>query len=167
MKLKSLFRSLLQIFIAFLFMFGIFPYIAIHLNNIYSLPIFDYVYLKIIGLIFAGIGLAIVIHCAYILFFRSNQNIPAPSQPPEKLIMAGLYKYIRNPMYIGDFIIILSESLLFGHILILVYLLIAILFVNILVIFKEEKGLENKFGNEYSEYKEKVPRWFPHFNLKN
>ena len=53
---------------------------------------------------------------------------------------------LEIPMYIGDFIIILSEFLLFGHILILAYLLVVILPVIIIVTFKEEKDLENKFG---------------------
>ncbi len=163
MKLGSLFRSLLQIFIAFLFMFGVFPFIAIQLNNIYSFPIFNYLYLKIIGLIFAGAGFAIVIHCTYILFFRNYQAIPAPPQPPERLVVAGLCKYVRNPMYIGDFIIILSEFLLFGYILILANLLVVILPVIIIVTFKEEKDLENKFGNEYIQYKRNVPGRLPHF----
>jgi protein-S-isoprenylcysteine O-methyltransferase Ste14 len=63
-------------------------------------------------------------------------------------------------MYLGDFIIILSEFLILGYLLILVYLLIVIFFVEIMV-FKEEKDLEKKFGTEYIRYKERVPRWVP------
>lgn len=155
------------IFLAFLLMFGIFPYVAIKLNNSYFLPVYDFIYFKIIGLVLATIGLTIVIHCAHTLFFKPEQSIPFPIQAPEKFVVEGLYKFIRNPMYLGDFMIILSEFFIFGHLLILIYLAIIIPFVNFMVIFKEEKQLEKRFGKEYAEYKEKVSRWIPHLKIKN
>jgi protein-S-isoprenylcysteine O-methyltransferase Ste14 len=139
--------------------FGVLPYISIQLNNRYALPIYDNIYLQLTGLIFAAIGSAIVIHCANVLFFKRKQDNPR-FHAPEKFIVEGPYKFVRNPMYLGDFIIILSEFLILGYLLILVYLLIVIFFVEIMV-FKEEKDLEKKFGTEYIRYKERVPRWVP------
>lgn len=161
------FRSLFQILLELLFIFGAFPYAAVRLNNFYSLPVYDYIGLQITGLIFASVGLAIIIHCTYVLFFKPGQEIPPPSRAPEKFIVEGLYKSVRNPMYLGDFFIILAEFLLFGHVLIFIYLLILIPIVNIIVIFKEERDLEKKFGREYVRYKKRVPRWIPRYRAEN
>ena len=164
------YKTLLQIFVAFPFVFVVLPYIAITINNNYLLPVYDYIYFKIIGLALATIGLVIVIHCAHVLFFKPKQDIPFPGgllRPPEKFIVEGLYKYVRNPMVIGYFIIILSEFFIFGHLLILIYLIILILFANIIIIFKEEKDLEKSFGREYVRYKERVSRWIPRFKAEN
>ncbi|MBU4310630.1 isoprenylcysteine carboxylmethyltransferase family protein [bacterium] len=166
---KFQFRTLLQILIAFPIVFVILPYFAIKINNNYSLPVYDYIYFKIIGLALATIGLVIVIHCAYVLFFKPKQDLPFPGgllRPPEKFIVEGLYKFVRNPMVLGYFIIILSEFFMFGHLLVLIYLIIMTLFANI-IIFKEEKQLEKSFGREYVRYKERVPRWIPRFRTRN
>lgn len=147
-------------------MFGVLPYVAININNYFNIPVYDHLYLKIVGIIFGFAGLAVVIHCTYILFLKPEQYIiPVPNQAPEKLIISGLYKYVRHPMYIGYLFIALSEFLILGHPLILAYILGAIPLVNILVI-KEEKTLERKFGKEYIQYKKRVPRWIPRFHRK-
>ncbi len=74
------------------------------------IPIYDNIYLRLTGLIFEAIGLAIVIHCAYVLFYKPKQDSSIlPMQPTQKFIEEGLYKFVRNPMYLGYFIIILAE----------------------------------------------------------
>ncbi len=155
------FRSYLLIIIALSMMFGILPFIAILINVYYSLPIYTSIYTMILGFAFLFFGLIIIFYSANILFFQPNQEIPAPTLAPDKFIIKGLYRYVRNPMYIGDFIVILSEFFIFGHILILVYLIIVILLANIAVIYKEEKELEKKFVADYINYKKTVPRWIP------
>jgi len=89
----------------------------------------------------------------------------SPTEAPQKLITSGVLQYTRNPMYLGYFSVVLSEFFLFGHILLLVYLVVLALFVHFMVVYVEEKGLEQKFGYEYVEYKKRVPRWIP--RLKN
>ncbi len=160
-------RFFAWIVLAFLVMFVLFPLIAITLNIEFSLPVFDYPYLKAIGVILAILGCAILSHCANTLFFRPRQEMPIPLNAPEKFIVAGLYKYVRNPMYLGDFMVILAEFFIFGHLLILVYLLMVMIAVHLMVTRKEEKQLEEKFGKEYKDYRRNVPRWIPRLQVTN
>jgi protein-S-isoprenylcysteine O-methyltransferase Ste14 len=85
-----------------------------------------------------------------------------PVDPPPKLITEGMYQYSRNPMYIGYFIIILSEFSLSGEILILGYLAVLVIFTQLMLVYVEEPSLEREFGEEYVNYKNRVPRWLPH-----
>lgn len=159
------FQSLLLMIIFVTFVFGVFPYILIQLNNGYFLPIYDFVYLKILGVPLAGMGMLIVTHCLY-LFFKTGKGTPVPINPPKKFVTVGLYKFVRNPMYLGAFMIILSEFFIFGHLLLLVYLLIMTVIANFFVILYEEKDLKKRFGKKYIDYIKKVPRWIPRFGVK-
>jgi protein-S-isoprenylcysteine O-methyltransferase Ste14 len=159
-------QSIVRVFLALLVMFGLIPWICILLNNLLDLPVFDNLQLKIAGTVLLVMGSCIVGHCAYVLFIKPRQFIPSPTTTPENFIVDGLYRFVRNPMYLGDFIIILSIFCLLGHLLLAAYFLVAIIFVNFMVIFKEEKELEKSFGKYYSKYKEQVPRWIPNFGNK-
>lgn len=154
-------RSLSLITVGFLFMFGVFPSVAMQVNISYSLPVFEHVSLRIIGVILAVLGASIVAHSANVLFFSIGQDLPFPPRPPRQFVIAGLYRVVRNPMYLGDFLIILSEFFLFGHLLLLAYLLLAVVGVHVMVVRYEERGLREKFGQAYEEYTRTVPRWFP------
>ena len=98
-------------------------------------------------------------YCTVLFSFFGN-GTPAPIEPPEKLVVEGIYKYTRNPMYLCYFLIILGEFLVLGYILLLYYFFFIILFVNIYVIFFEEPVLEKRFEGDYIKYRESTPRWF-------
>lgn len=155
------FRSLAKIIIALSALFGVLPLLAIKLNDRYALPVYEFDYSGAVGLLLAALGGVIVAHCAQTLFFKPGQDVPSPIFAPEKFIVEGLYRFVRNPMYLGYFAIILAEFFFFGHFLLLLYLILVVIFIHLLVVFKEEKALENKFGEHYREYKRKVPRWLP------
>ncbi len=143
---------------AFLLFFGILPYISIIININYSLPVYNSNYTIILGFPLCVLGMIVILHSLSSLFFKPKQEFSTSAGVTEKLIISGLYRYVRNPIFIGYFIVILSEFFIFGYILILAYLLIVIIFTNISVIYKEEKILEKKFGSDYINYKKKVPR---------
>ena len=103
-------------------------------------------------------GASFVLHSTF-LFFSLGKGTPVPVEPPKKLVIKGLYKYTRNPIYIAYFLIFLGEFLLFGHILLFLYLLLAVIFFHTLVIYHEEPILKKRFGKSYHKYMEKVPRW--------
>jgi len=159
-------QSIVRVVLALLVMFGFIPWICILLNDLFGLPVYDSLTLKIAGMVLLATGVCIVVHCAYVLFVKPRQFIPSPTITPENFIADGLYRFARNPMYLGDFIIILSIFFLFGHLTLAVYFLAAIAFVHFMVIFKEEKVLETSFGKEYSTYREQVPRWVPDFKSR-
>ena len=98
-------------------------------------------------------------YCTGLFSFFGN-GTPAPIEPPEKLVVEGIYKYTRNPMYLCYFLIILGEFLVLGYILLLYYFFFIVVFINIYIIFFEEPVLEKRFKEDYNNYKDRVPRWF-------
>jgi len=106
------------------------------------------------------LGTSIYIWCAWDFTFAGH-GTPAPIDPPKQLVVRGLYNYIRNPMYVGVFLVILGEALLFQSGALLVYALGAMLLANLFIIFYEEPTLQRKFGESYERYRESVPRWIP------
>src|SRR3989339_1708191 len=154
MKLTSI---ILGIIVGLVF-FILLPYFFVQLNNYFLLPIYSNYLFKIIGTIFTLIGVGLFIYCSR-LFLIFGRGTPAPIEPPKKLVVNGLYKYTRNPIYIGYFMILQGEFLFFGKFLLLIYFFLAIIGINIYVIFHEEPILKKRFGKNYEEYLEKIPRW--------
>ncbi len=85
----------------------------------------------------------------------------SPSQALDNFIISRIYQKMRNPMYVGYFLVILAEFFLIGYILILVFFIFMIILVHLLVVFMEEPSLKKAFGKQYEDYIRKVPRWFP------
>lgn len=85
----------------------------------------------------------------------------APIDPPIALVHEGLYRYVRNPMYVGMLLVLLGESALFRSTALVVYTAIWFAFVNAIVIGYEEPHLRRRFGAPYAEYCRRVGRWIP------
>ena len=80
---------------------------------------------------------------------------------PKRLVARGLYRFVRNPMYVGVLLAILGQALWFGSAATLWYAMVAALFFHLFVVFYEEPTLRRKFGESYTEYAKSVPRWMP------
>ncbi len=106
------------------------------------------------------IGAAIYFWCAWDFTF-AGRGTPAPMDPPKELVVRGLYRYVRNPMYVGILSILLGEALLFASQRLFEYAAVAFIFFFLLVVLYEEPILRNKFGESYRQYCKKVPRWIP------
>src|SRR6266511_461658 len=106
---------------------------------------------QIFGLIPMAIGAAIYLRCAWD-FASAGKGTPAPIDPPKRLVMRGLYRFVRNPMYVGVLLALL------------VYAAIAFTWEHLFVVFYEEPALRRKFGESYSDYLARTPRWIPRFN---
>ena len=113
-----------------------------------------------IGFLPIALGVAIYLLCAWD-FATAGQGTPAPIDAPKHLVVRGLYRFVRNPMYVGVLLILLGESLAFRSPRILVYAAIVFTFFNLFVILYEEPALKRKFGASYEEYLKKIPRWIP------
>ena len=101
------------------------------------------------------------------LAFLQNRGTPVPFNPPPKLITTGLYRYSRNPMLLGLFIFLLGLGLLLGSLSLIFIFTPTFILINVLYLKSiEEKEMEKKFGNQYLEYKKKVPMWFPRLYRK-
>lgn len=109
-------------------------------------------------LILGGLGLLIQ---TIALFVTVGKGTLAPWEPTQKLVVRGVYRYVRNPMISGVMAILLGETILFGSIALL-YWFIAFVLVNAIYMpLFEEPGLAQRFGDDYIRYKQNVPRWIP------
>jgi len=114
-----------------------------------------------------GLGAAIVVAgslvylwCAWD-FTAKGLGTPAPMDAPKKLVVHGLYRYTRNPMYVGVSGMILGQALYYGSLAIGVYLILVLGLFHTFVFFYEEPTLRRLFREEYDEYCRQVPRWLP------
>ena len=85
----------------------------------------------------------------------------APIAPPQKLVVTGLYRYVRNPIYITVVAVILGQALFLGDRDLLWYGALVWLFFHVWVVMIEEPTLKQTFGTEYESFRTKVPRWVP------
>lgn len=94
-------------------------------------------------------------------FAWDGLGTPAPALPTSHLVITGLYRYVRNPMYVGVAAVIFGQALLFGSVRLLEYGVIVSVAFHLFVIWYEEPKLTRTFGDEYREFREHVPRWIP------
>jgi len=106
------------------------------------------------------IGVAMLIWCFWD-FLAKGKGTPAPIDPPRELVVSGLYKYVRNPMYVGVLLVIIGHFLWFGFWNLLIYAVLVFMGFSAFVIFYEEPTLKRNFGAAYEEYLKRVPRWIP------
>ena len=95
------------------------------------------------------------------MFLTIGKGTPAPWDPPKKLVVRGVYRYLRNPMISGVILFLLGEALLFRSWSIAGWAVLFALGNMIYMPLVEEPGLEKRFGADYRVYKENVPRWLP------
>lgn len=106
-------------------------------------------------------GIAIYLHTAFWGFAWKGSGTPAPIAPTRTLVTEGLHRFVRNPMYIGVFCIVGGQAWLFRSSHILIYLGCGIVTVNFFILFYEEPTLKRQFGQQYEDYRARVPRWIP------
>jgi len=116
--------------------------------------------MRVVGLVFLALGLAMITWC-FIDFIRRGRGTPAPYDPPRRLVIAGLYRHVRNPQYIGVVLVMLGEALFFGSVVLLGYAAFFAIGYHLFVRLYEEPTLKKLSGEEYSRYCEAVPRWIP------
>ena len=114
-----------------------------------------------------GVGVALIVAGAPALldsfarFALQGLGTPAPVAPPSRLVVSGLYRYVRNPMYVSVTSIIFGQALLFGSVRLLYYGAAVALAFHLFVWLYEEPALRAKFGEQYETYCRNVHRWLP------
>jgi protein-S-isoprenylcysteine O-methyltransferase Ste14 len=108
-----------------------------------------------------AIGIAIYLYTAFWGFALIGGGTPAPIAPTKVLVVKGLHRYVRNPMYIGVALVIAGQAWLFHSLRIAIYLACFGLIVHLFVLSYEEPTLGKQFGEEYERYRASVPRWIP------
>lgn len=99
-------------------------------------------------------------------FLVKGHGTPAPMDPPKELVVTGLYNFVRNPMYVGVLLMLIAHFLWFGYWSLLMYTGFFFLAFHIFVLSYEEPTLKKKFGADYEDYLERVPRWMPRLSKK-
>jgi len=94
-------------------------------------------------------------------FARYGDGTPAPWDPPARFIAYGPYCFVRNPMILCVFLLLLGEALLLRSMPLFAWFAVFVAGNSLYIPLIEEKGLERRFGTTYLQYKEYVPRWFP------
>lgn len=115
---------------------------------------------SILGLSCIGLGAMLLAACI-VEFARTGRGTLSPVDPPRRLVVRGLYRYVRNPMYLSVTTIVLGEWLVTGSSALGFYLAVWFVGVNLFVIGYEEPTLHRLFGASYDEYTKQVGRWFP------
>jgi len=115
-----------------------------------------------LGAVPSVLGFAVAVRCVWD-FGWSGRGTPAPMAPPQRLVVAGFYRYVRNPMYAGFAVGWIGLWIVFGHAnpAAIIGALAAALGVHLFVVFYEEPTLRKKFGADYIEYCRNVRRWWP------
>jgi protein-S-isoprenylcysteine O-methyltransferase Ste14 len=113
-----------------------------------------------IGAALIAVGVAVLLH-AFARFVLEGIGTPAPVAPTQHLVVGGLYRYVRNPMYIAVASTIIGQALLLGNAGLLVYAAAFLAVVWSFVHFYEEPTLAAQFGTEYEAYRRAVPGWWP------
>ncbi len=94
-------------------------------------------------------------------FASSGRGTLSPADPPRVLVVRGLYRYVRNPMYLSVTMIVLGEALLARSRPLFAYWAAWFILVNVFVLAYEEPALRRSFGAQYTEYARRVGRWIP------
>ena len=113
-----------------------------------------------IGFALTAIGALIYLWCAYDFVFI-GRGTPAPFAPPKTLVIRGLYKYVRNPMYVGLLLAIIGQGFIYGSPAIMIYSVLIFIMFHSFVVLYEEPVLRKMFGDDYLAYGKCVSRWLP------
>ena len=160
------FKGMLSLYIKNLIFFilqpglvvGLIPYLLIRhqfeaiINE--SLGLLDY-----LGITLIVMGLIITLYCVY-RFIVDGRGTLSPVHRTKALVVKGLYKYTRNPMYVGMLLVLMGEVLFAGSIRLLVYTIAVAVAFHLFVIFIEEPRLTRDFKADYLRYMNTVNRWF-------
>ncbi|HSK95507.1 MAG TPA: isoprenylcysteine carboxylmethyltransferase family protein [Euzebyales bacterium] len=115
---------------------------------------------RVVGALLVLAGLVALIR-AFARFVLEGHGTPAPVAPTERLVIGGLYRYVRNPMYVAVLAIIAGQGLALGQLVLLWYALIVWVAVAGFVRVYEEPTLVRQFGASYEAYRRAVPAWIP------
>jgi protein-S-isoprenylcysteine O-methyltransferase Ste14 len=116
--------------------------------------------LRVLGGLLLLAGLVALIQ-AFVRFVVEGLGTPAPVAAPERLVVGGVYRYVRNPMYVAVLAAIVGQALLLGRLVLLLYAAAAWLVVAAFVRLYEEPTLAHRFGADYEAYRRAVPAWRP------
>ena len=116
--------------------------------------------LRVGGTLLLAAGAAVLV-VAFVRFVVEGAGTPAPVAPPDQLVVGGLYRYLRNPIYLAVTACIVGQALLLSSPLLLAYAAAFLAVCAGFVRWYEEPVLRRRFGTQYEAYRRGVPGWLP------
>ena len=116
--------------------------------------------LRLLGVVLLVAGVGVLLR-AFGQFVAEGIGTPAPVAPTERLVVSGLYRYVRNPMYLAVLATIVGQALILGQLVLFIYALAVGLAFVAFVRGYEEPTLRRRYGAEYESYQRAVPGWWP------
>lgn len=114
------------------------------------------------GILLIALGVPLAIYCTAVLFIPGKSR-PAPYVAGGTFIIAGPYRYVRNPFMLGVILTLWGEAVLMSNTVMFAYAAVFTWCIHFWVVFFEEPALVERLGGEYRAYKKNVPRWLPRF----
>jgi len=125
-------------------------------------PLLGIASLRLAGVLLIAAGLPVLLD-SFARFALQGLGTPAPIFPTRHLVVSGLFRYVRNPMYVAVVSLILGQGLFFGSLRVLEYGIAVWVGFYLFVLIYEEPTLRKSYAHEYEEFCANVPRWIPHF----
>lgn len=150
--------SLVFLLIAPMTVAGLIPWTLTHWRNAEELG--NHATLRVAGVLLILVGVPVLLD-SFARFALQGLGTPAPVFPTRHLVVQGLYRYVRNPMYVALLLVVTGQALLFGSLHLLEYAAFIWLCTHLFVIGYEEPKLRATFGDEYRTFLANVPRWIP------
>lgn len=116
--------------------------------------------LRVVGVAMLAAGIAVLVQ-AFVRFVVEGAGTPAPVAPTAHLVVGGLYRYVRNPMYLAVLAVIVGQALALGRPVLLAYAAAVAIVFAAFVCGYEEPALARRFGAQYEVYRRAVPAWWP------
>jgi protein-S-isoprenylcysteine O-methyltransferase Ste14 len=116
--------------------------------------------LRVLGAVLVAAGAGVLVH-AFTRFVVEGLGTPAPVAPPQHLVVGGLYRYVRNPMYVAVVTAVAGQALLLWRGVLVSYAVFVLVCCVAFVLGYEQPALRRQFGAEYEAYRRRVPGWFP------
>jgi protein-S-isoprenylcysteine O-methyltransferase Ste14 len=116
--------------------------------------------LRVVGAVVLVAGVGVLLH-AFARFVVEGLGTPAPVAPPRRLVVGGLYRYVRNPMYLAVAAAVVGQALLLGQLILVAYAVSVFAAFVAFVRLYEEPTLTRSFGADYDAYRRAVPAWWP------
>jgi protein-S-isoprenylcysteine O-methyltransferase Ste14 len=134
---------------------GLIPWSITHWHLAPAAP-----FVRVVGALLIAIGVGFLLH-AFARFVIEGIGTPAPVAPTQRLVIGGVYRYVRNPMYLAVGATIVGQALLFGEPALHAYAALFAAVVFSFVRLYEEPALTEQFGESYDAYRRAVPGWLP------
>jgi protein-S-isoprenylcysteine O-methyltransferase Ste14 len=123
-------------------------------------PLLGWTWLRGVGVALLVAGIPVLVESIARFVWRGRGTL-TPAVPTQHLVVSGLYRFVRNPMYLGVVAVIVGEALLLGSVSVLIYAAVVAFGFHLFVVLYEEPTLRRTYGPEYDEYCAHVRRWVP------